>query len=294
MANKSKLSKSLHLIKKSLFRKQTHIYSFSDLSQVFSRGKQKWNLPKAMTTKKFIENLLHENVLGFLELDLGAEHFQAYYLFDSHPAYIVSKLINNTYISHSSALQAWGLTDVALNCIYINREQSEAKSSPSSSLNQTTIDQAFAKQQRQASMRSTFGQQEIILIRGRFSRRLGVVPFNFNAKEDIFLTNLERTLIDCIVRPAYAPSSLEMVLAFRQAKKLISVALLAEYLYDLDYIYPYHQSIGFYLERAGNYLASDLEYFSSIKIEYNFYLDYGMDLKSYDPKWKIFYPSALD
>ena len=61
-------------------------------------------------------------------------------------------------------------------------------------------------------------------------------------------TNLERTLIDAAVRPVYAGGVFEVRKAYQLAKEKVSVNRLAALLQKLNYIYPYHQAIGFYLE----------------------------------------------
>jgi hypothetical protein len=80
---------------------------------------------------------------------------------------------------------------------------------------------------------------------------------------------------------------------FKKAKSVISVATLAKYLNELDYIYPYHQSIGFYLEKAGNYSDSEINLFRTRPIEFDFYLDYEISSPAYSTKWKLYTPVSL-
>ena len=143
--------------------------------------------------------------------------------------------------------------------IYVNREQSQTLSkSVKGKLVQTRIDSAFKGQQRQTASVGLFGGKEVVLIKGKFSDQLGVVDFDLKGKEQIRITDLERTLIDSVVRPAYAVSPKAMIDIFNKAKNLISISTLADYLDELDYTYPYHQSIGFCLEKAGNYSESEV------------------------------------
>ena len=71
------------------------------------------------------------------------------------------------------------------------------------------------------------------------------------------MTNVERTLIDATVKPMYAGGVFEVAKAFALANDRLSVNKLMPMLRKLDFSYPYHQAIGYYLERAG-YKSSQL------------------------------------
>jgi hypothetical protein len=60
----------------------------------------------------------------------------------------------------------------------------------------------------------------------------------------------------------------------------------------LDYVYPYHQAIGFYMSRAG-YQAEDLKPLLSLGLRYKFYLTHGILDSLFDSDWQIYYPPRL-
>ncbi len=100
-----------------------------------------------------------------------------------------------------------------------------------------------------------------MLLSGKDTGRLGVQEVTGTQGETLKLTNLERTLIDITVRPVYAGGTGNVLYSYGRAIKNISVDRLAEMIEELDYIYPYHQAVGFYLQRAG----LDLKSLSSLK-----------------------------
>ena len=106
------------------------------------------------------------------------------------------------------------------------------------------------------------------------------------------VTGLERTLIDLAVRPSYAGEVIQVLDAYRKAKNRVSIGTLLTTLKRLDYIYPYHQSIGFYLKKAG-YAKSQYNRLKNIGLNYDFYLAYSLKDKDYDPEWRIFFPKSL-
>lgn len=295
MANKSRISIALNSIKSRLLKYHPHIYHEADLHHIFLKGKKKWNLPAAMNHRKFIEALENEGLIGFCRFDFETEWHEGYYLQSSPDYYVVSQLISNSYISHASALSIWGMTEEAQDKIYVNREQSQTQSkSIKGKLVQTGIDSAFKGHQRQTGLVTIFDGKKVIFVKGKSTNQLGILEFELKGKEQIRVTDLERTLIDCVVRPAYAIDPVLMIKAFKKAKTSISVSILVEYLEELDHTYPYHQPIGFYLEKAGNYTESEINLFRSKGIEYNFYLTYGMTDPAYSEDWKLYFPKDLE
>jgi predicted transcriptional regulator of viral defense system len=110
--------------------------------------------------------------------------------------------------------------------------------------------------------------------------------------EAIEVTNLERTLIDIVVRPGYPGGTENVLQSFRHALPQASVGRLAEMLEELDYLYPYNQAIGFYLQRAG-YDPESLESLRKLGLEYDFFLAHGMKKTKFDPQWRVHYPDEL-
>ncbi|WP_316831815.1 hypothetical protein [Pedobacter aquatilis] len=139
------------------------------------------------------------------------------------------------------------------------------------------------------------GQDEIVLIKGKATDRLGVKQWGKTKKDRVLLTDVERTLIDCVVRPSYAGGAHNILYAFYMAryKKIVSAERLLEYLKALDYIYPYQQCIGLYMEFAGNYKDDEIALFDFGNKQIDFYLDYAIDKKSYHPRWRLYYPEDL-
>jgi predicted transcriptional regulator of viral defense system len=109
----------------------------------------------------------------------------------------------------------------------------------------------------------------------------------------IRVTDVERTLIDVTVRPVYAGGPFEVLKAYKVARPKVSVNKLAATLKKLDYIYPYHQAIGFYLERAGVYTESSIALLRKFDFKYDFYLTHQIKEKAYSERWRLYFPKGL-
>ena len=204
------------------------------------------------------------------------------------PYHYAISLRNGAYLSHSSSMNILGLTQQIPKVIYVNKEQSPKKKSLDP-LTQESIDRAFSNQQRRSKYVFKIENYQIVLLSGKSSKNSGVEIDKFLG---VPRTCLERTLIDITVRPRYAGGVFKVLEAFKSSISDIDYTKLLTYLNRLDYKYPYHQSLGFYLERAGA-KPVDLKILSDIGIKYNFYLDYLMASPKLDKSWRVYFPLGI-
>ena len=80
--------------------------------------------------------------------------------------------------------------------------------------------------------------------------------------------------------------------AFEMASERASVTRIADYLKKLNYTYPYHQPIGFYLQRAG-YGESELRLLRNFPMEFDFYLSHGIKSPEFNEEWRLFVPKGF-
>jgi predicted transcriptional regulator of viral defense system len=135
-------------------------------------------------------------------------------------------------------------------------------------------------------------QYRILLLSGKNTKRLGVETLKGPEGESLPVTNTERTLIDTVVRPAYAGGITQVLEAFKTARGLVSVERLLTTLEGMGFVYPYHQAIGFLMERAG-YDEEDCARLRTPGTQFDFYLVHGMKKKQYDEAWRLFYPEGF-
>ena len=103
---------------------------------------------------------------------------------------------------------------------------------------------------------------------------------------------LTEPFIDIVVRPAYAGGINQVADAYKQAVARIDVDHLIKLLKKMDYVYPYHQSIGFLLERAGA-AENECRRLTQLGTQFDFYLDYKIKNPAYSKKWRLYYPPLL-
>lgn len=113
-------------------------------------------------------------------------------------------------------------------------------------LEQENIDMAFQKPQRRSGATMEWENHSFLLLNSVNSKGAGI-----EKQRGFAVTNLERTLIDMCVRPIYAGGPKIILQAFRRSLPTVAVSNLIDLLNTLQFTYPYHQCIGFYLSQAG-------------------------------------------
>jgi predicted transcriptional regulator of viral defense system len=270
------------------------VYSLAELARIVTEHRTFWRLARKTNARQFVQFLIEQKRMTQIDLRSAkyATQRATRYLWDSPTPYAVALSIRkNAYLSHGTAVFLHGLNDLIPKTIYLNAEQS-AKPAPKGNLTQAGIDRAFSNQQRQSSLSYAYGDQNITVINGKQSERLGVEKLPGPEEEELDVTGIERTLIDIAVRPTYSGGVNEVLAAYRSAKSRVSINRLIVMLKKLDYVYPFHQAIGFYLERAG-YEPSRYESLRALGLNFDFYLTYGLKKPKYDEAWRIYYPEGL-
>jgi predicted transcriptional regulator of viral defense system len=265
--------------------------SLKNIKDILEQNREFWRLAKSMKVEEFLNEMLSKTKLKEVKLDFNGV-IQSMYIYDQANAYQVAlSLKPKTYLSHYTAVYFHTLTEQLPKAIYSTFEQS-AKDSKPVSLTQPGIDSAFAKQQRISANSTTYDSYSLYLLNGKRTDNEGVISGDSEHMGKVRVTSLERTLIDIAVRPAYSGGIAEVLKAYERAKETVSVNKLNAMLKKLKFIYPYHQAIGFYMEKAG-YREAQLNLMKAQAFEFDFYLTYGMQDKVYDPTWKLYYPKGF-
>ncbi|HUC81008.1 MAG TPA: hypothetical protein VMR70_08835 [Flavisolibacter sp.] len=234
----------------------------------------------------YLQFLIKQGSLEAIYLDTPSGTLERYLIGIPSLAEIALSLKDNSYLSHASAAFIHGLINEEPPIVYVSKE-GYPRQKETIVLAQEAIDTAFAKPQRRSGTEITWQGHQFLLLTGQYSEGEGV-----EQKGKLRLTDLERTLLDITVRPQYGRGANTVLQAYREGKGRIDVQRLRQLLEHLNYHYPYHQAIGFYLTRAG-YSSKELKCFRSMKKRHRFYLDYQMNAPLYDETWQVYYPQDL-
>ncbi len=248
-------------------------------------------LTKSYTQADILDSLLKNTKLQAVKLAFPYRTVFRFTWGDAPTNQILQSLDDKGYFTHYTAILFHGLTDQIPKTVYFNVEQ--PATGGGGALSQAGIDRAFRGKCRVSNNVIELRDLKICKLNGQNTSQLGVIRASTDEGYDVRVTNLERTLIDATVRPVYAGGVGEVAEAFKNAAKGLSVNKLVSYLRKLNYTYPYHQSIGYYLSRAGVYKQSQIDLLRNFPIEFDFYLNYQLKNPDYNKEWRLYIPKGF-
>ena len=292
MTRKRSLEKAKSEVTHFFQSQDSKVFSPSQVLKILDFNRESWGLGKSVTFSKF-SNFLIEEVGFLLETCAFPSRTYSRYVLGYIPLYeFLLSLIPDSYFSHFTALALYNLTEQNPDRIYLNVPQ-ERKFKKSLSLDQSLIDRAFHQSVRVSQNATSFRENQVVLLNSMGPKDLGISVAKGPEGTHLRVSDMERTLIDIAVRPVYSGGVSNVLSAYKKATGNVSIRKLVEILKALDFAYPYHQSIGFYLERSG-YENSDIALLHEFSIKHDFYLDYQMAQTNYSKGWRLYYPEDLE
>jgi hypothetical protein len=277
------------------------VFTSQHLGIILARNREEFGAPKRLSVARFIGFLQTSAKLRYVEIvpepnrkEARPTNYRTHkrYIWEGASPEAVALSLRGTagYLSHATAVFHHGLSLQLPKTVYVNREQSIKSST--GSLNQASMDLAFRNMPRVSNYIYGYGDTRIVLLSGKNTGRLEVTDLRIPSGEFVPVTKLERTLIDITVRPVYAGGVFDVLDVYRNAMSRLSINVLLATLRKMNFTYPYHQAIGFYMERAG-YPAEKFSRLKTFGLEFNFYLTHKIANPQFDPNWRLYYPEGL-
>lgn len=269
-----------------------------DVAKAFSENRAFWRLTKSTSLGGFIGFMCDKTALKEARFSFPQRDVTGYVWGDVPLLKVLLNLVDHSFYSHYTAVRIHGLTEQVPKTVFLNHEKPSSSAAPTqASFAQSAIDAAFTNPPRASKNEVTVGDLRIVFLQSAYQALLGVTAdeVHLGGEGALYLryTNLERTLIDIAVRPFYAGGVFEVAKAFENAKdKGVSVNTMASMLKRMAFSYPYHQAIGYYLERA-RFKSSSLDLFRKMPIDRDFYLTHQMGKTRYVQPWRLYVPEGF-
>lgn len=269
------------------------VFKVSEIGQILEEQRNQWHIP-AVATRSFVGFLMEAGKLSEVVFPFPRPYKrETRYVWGEVSMFVVIQdLKPGAYFSHYTAMSFHGLTEQLPKTIYLNVEQTSG-SVQSGALTQGNIDKAFQRAPRMSGNVAEADGYRVCIISGKNTGRRAVIEGSpVEGAGLLRYTSLERTLIDIAVRPAYAGGVFEVKKAYELARGRASAKEIVRLLGDLEYVYPYHQAIGYYMMSAG-WSAEEFGALKNIPMEYDFYLTHQMSQTDYVQDWRLHVPKGF-
>ncbi len=270
----------------------TTVYRFRDFSNLLDQNRSGWRFTADFTARKLVEFMLKGTKLERKQFKFPSRTETLYTWGNVPTLELVSNIKQQSYFSHYTALHIHGLTDQLPKTIYLSIAQSRPQSRQGG-LSQESLNTAFKRRVRTSNNIAEYNDFRITILNPMGKDRLGITDGAPDDDKHFSFTDLERTLIDIVVRPIYSGGVDEVLNAYSRASAAVSINRLAALLHEMDYVYPYHQAIGFYLQKSGQYDDDRIGLLRQSPMEFDFYLTHGMQNTVYVPQWRLFVPEHM-
>ncbi|QFG54497.1 hypothetical protein [Chryseobacterium sp.] len=286
----NKIAKKISVIKQVLLETDFPVLSRIEFERLLSQINNIWGL-RSIKRSEIKEFLIKENLLIQEHIKSDEAHSsEIYYLPERTPDIfdIAAVRSRSSYFSFYSALYIHNLTLQIPKQIYLTLERPSLEKY-NNSISQDNVDRVFSKPPRITGNKRSYKTFAINFINAQHQNNVGVITFRDHYK----MSDLERTLIDICVRPFYSGGVTQVLEAFSNARNLLDPDKLYEYYSKMNFIYPYHQAIGFYLQKAGYGEEVYKKFLELQRSNLRFYLTYTMLHQEYSEKWNLYFPKGL-
>lgn len=293
MARKNSLEKSRTAIEGWFDSRGQRVFHPSSFTSAFRFHQHStWGLAKRVSFDDFVKFFSRNSRLGVHEFAFPANKLTVFTWGEDVSIFeTVLGLGKGAYLSHFTAAFFHEITEQVPKTIFITVPQPR-KRTEETRLTQEQINLAFSKEAKATKAVAKMGSYRVARLTGMETHGLGIVENNEPGWGTVHVTDLERTLIDMVVRPNYAGGIHHVLEAFRLARGRVSSNRLAAFARQIDFVYPYHQSIGFMLERAG-YDERSTRLFRRMEKTHDFFLTHGMGDADYSVEWRLYFPKGL-
>jgi hypothetical protein len=283
------------------FANRQRVLRARDIAIVLNQNRDSWRLAQSTSLREFIAFLVSKTELLPVRFPFPQRELIGYTWGKVPLLETLVGLVDRGFYSHYTALRIHGLTEQVPKTIYLNQEKPPSSGfghDEDAVYEQDAIDQAFKKLPRITKNEIDLPTEQcrVVMLQSAYHEGLGVIDGTFNDGSErrlpIRYTDLERTMIDIVTRPFYAGGVAEVAKAFDNAKDKLVVNKMSAMLKKMEFGYPYHQAIGYYLERAG-YKASLLDIFRRKPMVRDFYLMHGLDKTTYCREWRLHVPESF-
>ena len=267
----------LRIVKKKAF------FSINDITSILDELKEENLVSNSLTQNDFYLKLLDDGLVAYTITIRDIEKIR-YTLNKEFNIYdFVYSLEKNGFFSMFTSLNIQGLTNFRDNFIFISKERMKRVNFNSKDITQEAIDKAFTNKPRRTKAHDTIYNYNVVMLESNNTQEIGII--NYNGYK---ISSINRAFVEIISNIQYSKTPDDVIYEFKNLKDKLDINEIFNIIEKFDFVYPYYQLAGYYLEKIG-FLKEELSKFFNKKTDLIFYTIKNKEKYTLDEYWAIKY-----
>lgn len=262
---------------------EKRFFSINDIANILDKLKEENLVSNSLSQNDFYLKLLYDGLISHTITIRDVEKIR-YTLNKEFNIYdFVYSLERNGFFSMFTSLNIQGFTNFRENFIFISKERMQRVNFSSKNITQEAIDKAFSNKPRKTKAYNTIYNYNIVMLESNNTQGVGII--NYNGYK---VSSINRAFVEIISNIQYSKTPYDVIWEFRQLKDKLDINEIFKIIEKFDFIYPYYQLAGYYLEKIG-FLKEELSRFFNNKTNLIFYTMKNKTNYDLDEYWGIKY-----
>lgn len=267
----------LRIVKKKAF------FSINDITSILDKLKEENLVSNSLTQNDFYLKLLDDRLVAHTITIRDIEKIR-YTLNKEFNIYdFVYSLEKNGFFSMFTSLNIQGLTNFRDNFIFISKERMKRVNFKSKDITQEAIDKAFTNKPRRTKAYATIYNYNIVILESNNTQEIGIIKY-----KGYKISSINRVFVEIISNIQYSKTPDDVIYEFKNLKDKLDINEIFNIIEKFDFVYPYYQLAGYYLEKIG-FLKEELSKFFNKKTDLIFYTIKNKEKYTLDEYWAIKY-----
>lgn len=267
----------LRIVKKKAF------FSINDITSILDKLKEENLVSNSLTQNDFYLKLLDDGLVAHTITIRDIEKIR-YTLNKEFNIYdFVYSLEKNGFFSMFTSLNIQGLTNFRDNFIFISKERMKRVNFKSKDITQEAIDKAFTNKPRRTKAYATIYNYNIVILESNNTQEIGIIKY-----KGYKISSINRAFVEIISNIQYSKTPDDVIYEFKNLKDKLDINEIFNIIEKFDFVYPYYQLAGYYLEKIG-FLKEELSKFFNKKTDLIFYTIKNKEKYTLDEYWAIKY-----
>ena len=262
---------------------EKRFFSINDIANILDKLKEENLVSNSLSQNDFYLKLLYDGLISHTITIRDVEKIR-YTLNKEFNIYdFVYSLERNGFFSMFTSLNIQGFTNFRENFIFISKERMQRVNFSSKNITQEAIDKAFSNKPRKTKAYNTIYNYNIVMLESNNTQGVGII--NYNGYK---VSSINRAFVEIISNIQYSKTPYDVIGEFRQLNDKLDINEIFKIIEKFDFIYPYYQLAGYYLEKIG-FLKEELSRFFNNKTNLIFYTMKNKTNYDLDEYWGIKY-----